>query len=293
MRIAVSVFLFALILSSCISPKKAAERYQPRIDSLDSLARVQEDSIRGLTLALERSWGSNDALVATQGRLQDRLAQQDDQIEELERTLSNTSDELSEQVSRLRAQLSGNNERVDSLLRTQSRAIGQFSKTMRQVAARLSDSLGMKLDSMDYEVTESPGSVTLSVHEMVIFRPRSVGYLAKGNEEVLKLVARILQENPLLKLRIVGHTDNQPNPLRGTDNWRYGAMRATTLANELTDEYYVSPNRIIAASQGEYGPTRSNATEEGRYRNRRMDFEFFNNVGNLLRELDKLADIRE
>jgi flagellar motor protein MotB len=70
-------------------------------------------------------------------------------------------------------------------------------------------------------------------------------------------------------------------------------MRATTLANELTDEYYVSPNRLIAASQGEYAPARSNATEEGRYRNRRIDFEFFNNVGNLLRELDKLAEISE
>ncbi|MCP9234590.1 OmpA family protein [Lewinella sp. JB7] len=285
--------LLALFLSSCISPKKAAERYEPRIDSLATLVEVRNDTIQRLSLALERSRGGNDMLLETQNRLQDRLLAQDDEIERLQRSLSSTSSDMSGQIEDLRQRLLGRQRTLDSLINAQALAVGQYADGLRRAANRLSDSLETKLPPTDFEVSEAPGEVILSIQEMVLFRPRSVGYLANGNEVVLKLVTETLQQNPLLKLRIVGHTDNQPNPLRGTDNWKYGALRATKLADELATTYYVSPNRIVAASQGEYGPSRSNATEEGRTRNRRIDFVFTSNVGNLLRELEKLTQIGE
>ena len=286
-----TIGLLALCLTACISPKKAAERYQPRIDYLDSLAMVRQDSVLSLTMALERSRGGNDMLLETQDRLQDRLGVQDDRIEELEANLNSTSSEMGDRLANLREELAGSDRQLDSLVRAQSRAISQFSDGLRTAAGRISDSLEMKLDAQGYEVSEEPGQIVLSVQEMVLFRPRSVGYLAKGNEVVLKVVTETLQRNPLLKLVIVGHTDNQPNPLKGTDNWKYGALRASKLADELATTYYVSPNRLTAASQGEYGPSRSNATEEGRTRNRRVDFVFTSSVANLLRELDRVAAI--
>ena len=287
-----TLLLFALTglaLSSCISPKKAAERYQPRIDSLAVVTQVQADTIQSLTLALERSRGGNDMLLETQDRLQDRLGIQDDRIEELESNLSSTSDQMSQRVTDLRAALAANDRMVDSLLRVQAGAINGFSADIRRAANLVSDSLETRLQPDTYEITELPGELVLSVQESVLFRPRSVGYLASGNETVLKVVTQILEQNPLLKLRIVGHTDNQPNNLKGTDNWEYAALRASTLAKELAETYYVSPNRLLAASQGEYGPARSNATPEGRTRNRRVDFVFTNNVGNLVRQLEQLT----
>ena len=284
-----SIGLLAAALSSCISPKKAAERYQPQIDSLALLARVQADTIQQLQLDLARSQGGNEMLLATQDRLQDRLAAQDDRIEELESKLDNTSSELSDRVSSLRAALVSNDRALDSILRVQSAAITAFSTTLRETANWLSDSVETRLPAGSYAVSQPPGEVVLSVQEAILFRPRSVGYLANGNEEVLQLVTHVLERNPLLKLRVVGHTDNRPNTLRNTDNWKYGALRASTLVDELAQKYYVSPNRLLAASQGEYGPNRSNATEEGRAFNRRVDFVFTNSVGNLLRQLDRLA----
>lgn len=289
----VSLSLVLFILTSCISPKKAAARYQPRIDRLDSLAMDRQDTIRSLIMALERSRGGNDMLLVTQDKLQDRLGQQDDQIEALESELNSTNADLGTRLATLREELAGNEGTLDSLVRAQSRAITQYSDGLRRAANRISDSLELKYDSLQYEVVESPGEITLSVQEMVIFRPRSMAYLANGNEAVMKIVAATLQDNPLLKLRIVGHTDNKPNPIRGTDNWKYGALRASKLADELATVYYVSPNRLIAASQGEYGPTRSNGTEEGRTFNRRIDFVFTSSIGNLLRELDRVAGISQ
>ena len=280
----------ALSFTSCISPKKAAERYQPQLDSLTTIAQVQVDTIYDLRLALERSRGGNDMLLETQDRLQDRLATQDDRIEELESNLNSTSSQLSERVTNLRAALVSNDRALDSIFRLQSSAIGDFSADLRRAANLLSDSLEGKLDGALYEISEAPGEVVLSVQEDVLFRPRSVGYLASGNEVVLRLVTRVLEQNPLLKLRVVGHTDNQPNTLRNTDNWKYAALRAGTLVDALAREYYVSPNRLLAASQGEYGPRRSNATAEGRSFNRRVDFVFTNSVANLLRQLDRIAN---
>ena len=285
--------LLALVFTACISPKKAAERYQPRINSLDSLAGVQADSIYRLTLALERSRGGNDMLLETQNRLQDRLIEQDDRIEELETDLNSTSSEMGERVTQLRADL-GRSERLrDSLVSTQRRIVDGYSDGLRKAGFLLSDSLETRIDSNLYSITELPGELLLSVQESALFRPRSVGYLENGHEPILKAVTEVLRANPLLKLRIVGHTDNQPNPLRNTDNWKYGALRATKVADELATAYYVSPNRLIAASQGEYSPARSNATEEGRFTNRRIDFVFTSSVANLLRSLERATDINK
>ena len=281
--------LLAVVLASCISPKKAAERYQPRIDSLDSLAAVQADSIYRLTLALERSRGGNDMLLETQSRLQDRLIEQDDRIESLERNLSSTTGELGDQLEGLRETLEEREADLDSTIALQGRIIRNYGNSLSAVTTRLSDSLQTSLDSNQYTLTDRPGEVILSVQESSLFRPRSVGYLVDDAAIVLRNVAAVLQENPLLKLRIVGHTDNQANPLKNTDNWRYAALRASTLADKLAGEYYISPNRLTGATQGEYGPAQSNATEEGRYRNRRVEFVFTSNVANLLRELDRLA----
>ncbi|WP_116108632.1 flagellar motor protein MotB [Lewinella sp. IMCC34191] len=281
--------LLAVVLASCISPKKAAERYQPRIDSLDSLAAVQADSIYRLTLALERSRGGNDMLLETQSRLQDRLIEQDDRIEALQSNLSSTNTDLNEQLENLRETLEGREANLDSVLALQGRIIREYSNSLTSVANRLSDSLETKLDSGQYLITARPGEVILSVQESSLFRPRSVGYLVEGAGPVLRVLAGTLQNNPLLKLRIVGHTDNQANPLKNTDNWEYAALRAATLADKLASEHYVSPNRLTGASQGEYGPVQSNASEEGRYQNRRMEFVFTSNVANLLRALDRLT----
>ncbi|MGB3802333.1 MAG: OmpA family protein [Lewinella sp.] len=281
--------LLAVVLASCISPKKAAERYQPRINTLDSLAAVQADTIYQLTLALERSRGGNDMLLETQSRLQDRLIEQDDRIEALQSNLSSTNSELNEQLEDLRETLEGRQANLDSTLALQERIISEYATSLNAVANRLSDSLETKLDSGQYTILDRPGEVILSVQESSLFRPRSVGYLVDEATPVLRVLAGVLQNNPLLKLRIVGHTDNQANPLKNTDNWEFAALRAATLADRLASEHYVSPNRLTGASQGEYGPVQSNASEAGRYQNRRMEFVFTSNVANLLRALDRLT----
>jgi chemotaxis protein MotB len=54
-------------------------------------------------------------------------------------------------------------------------------------------------------------------------------------------------------------------------NWDLSTGRATAVAMMLIDESGVDPGRISIAGYGQYHPTASNDTPEGRRANRRVD----------------------
>lgn len=84
---------------------------------------------------------------------------------------------------------------------------------------------------------------------------------------VLDRFATSLRDNQNSDVRIVGHTDNT-----GTDaiNNPLSVDRATNTRNYLTARG-VSGSRIQVEGQGSYQPVASNATAEGRSRNRRVE----------------------
>lgn len=74
---------------------------------------------------------------------------------------------------------------------------------------------------------------------------------------------------------IEGHTDNLP--LRGTryvSNMELSAARAASVFSVLLADHIGNPDRLSTAGYGEYRPVASNATFEGRARNRRVDIIF-------------------
>lgn len=72
-------------------------------------------------------------------------------------------------------------------------------------------------------------------------------------------------------IRIIGHTDS-----KGSDeyNMKLGMRRAISVRNKLV-EFGLDPARIIGVdSMGEREPVATNETEEGRFENRRIEFQF-------------------
>ncbi|HLU17710.1 MAG TPA: OmpA family protein, partial [Edaphocola sp.] len=68
-----------------------------------------------------------------------------------------------------------------------------------------------------------------------------------------------------------GHTDSIPIKRKFEDNWALSVARSTAIVRILTQDYGVSPLRIIASGRSEYLPVASNETEEGRALNRRTE----------------------
>ncbi len=80
-------------------------------------------------------------------------------------------------------------------------------------------------------------------------------------------LAKYLDKNPDARLRITGHTDNTGD---ATTNMRLGQERA-----DFAKRYFItngiSEAKIVSTSQGPKNPIATNATEEGRSKNRRTE----------------------
>lgn len=86
---------------------------------------------------------------------------------------------------------------------------------------------------------------------------------------ILKLVAKTFQDNPWVKkVRVEGHTDSVGSDATNLD---LSKRRAASVMKFLI-ERGVDPARLESEGYGETRPVDTNDTEDGRSRNRRVDF---------------------
>jgi len=85
----------------------------------------------------------------------------------------------------------------------------------------------------------------------------------------LEDAARILNENPTIRVEIQGHTDN-----RGSDEYNVGLSerRAQAVVNYLVQNLGIVSGRLNTIGYGEFRPVADNETEAGRALNRRVEF---------------------
>ncbi len=92
-------------------------------------------------------------------------------------------------------------------------------------------------------------------------RPESYG--------VLKEIAAVLTENPAVRVKIIGHTDNDG----GADlNLRLSRDRAHSVKEALQKEFGIEASRLESDGKGPGEPVGDNATSEGKAANRRVEF---------------------
>lgn len=88
------------------------------------------------------------------------------------------------------------------------------------------------------------------------------------SESSLKEIAKMLKQNVTMKLFVVGHTDNVGG-IGG--NMTLSKARAESVVKELTTKHGVDAGQLAAHGVGSLSPVASNATEEGRALNRRVE----------------------
>ena len=99
-------------------------------------------------------------------------------------------------------------------------------------------------------------------------------YFERGSTQVeskyivyLDAAAKALSQNPSYVLELEGHTDSTGSVAA---NKRVSLNRANAIRNKLIMEYNVNPAQVKAIGVGPDKPIDSNATEEGRSKNRRV-----------------------
>jgi OmpA-OmpF porin, OOP family len=88
------------------------------------------------------------------------------------------------------------------------------------------------------------------------------------SKEALNEVATLMQNDPLLRLEIEGHTDNT-----GNNNQFLSEKRASRVRKYLLNKK-IKPERLSSAGFGDKNPIADNETTEGRTMNRRVEMKF-------------------
>lgn len=92
--------------------------------------------------------------------------------------------------------------------------------------------------------------------------------LKPESDNALKEIAKLMSQNPSLKLRVVGHTDNAGDLAL---NMNLSKARAAAVVAALTGKHGVPANRLDAFGAGPYAPVASNKTDDGKAKNRRVE----------------------
>jgi outer membrane protein OmpA-like peptidoglycan-associated protein len=94
-----------------------------------------------------------------------------------------------------------------------------------------------------------------------IVRPESYG--------TLNDIAKVLKENPDVRIRITGHTDSDGNDALNMD---LSKRRALAVKSELAGTFGIDASRMETDGKGESQPVGANDSPEGKARNRRVEF---------------------
>ncbi len=132
----------------------------------------------------------------------------------------------------------------------------------------------MKEGAMHGQVSIDKDGLKISIDE-----EGHAAFFKSGSAEPTSTIEGILAKlAPVLKkletdhdIIVEGYTDNQPISNQYFDsNWELSTARATSVARLLIEKFGLMPYRLGAMGYGQYRPVTTNATPEGRAKNRRV-----------------------
>lgn len=119
---------------------------------------------------------------------------------------------------------------------------------------------------LDFKMTKISAGKNYILHD-INFQTNSAE-LEPESKVVIKEFSVFLKNNPSIKIKIAGYTDNVGND---QDNLTLSSQRAQNVLKSLDNEG-VSTNRMTCQGFGNTHPIANNDTEEGRKKNRRTEF---------------------
>jgi chemotaxis protein MotB len=139
-----------------------------------------------------------------------------------------------------------------------------------ELQRKLTKALGKEIERQEVDLRMTPEGFVISLHELGFFNSGEARLLPGAADKIKRIASVLMQYG--LDMRVEGHSDNVPiHNAAFASNWDLSTARAMAVAMMLIDEAGFDPRRMSIAGYGEYHPTASNDTPEGRRANRRVD----------------------
>jgi chemotaxis protein MotB len=304
------IFLCIVILSlttSCVS-KKVYNDLQTRYADLKKENRSVSDENADLLnaknqLELEHLGLKSDLgkLKSDKEKLQADFAAANKKIELLNDSYNSLEKNSSESM---KANMAKNRELLDQLgakekaLAQEQERLNASSKRLKEleglIAAKEASMLKLKetlskalngFEGKGLTIEKKNGKVYVSMENKLLFNSGSWAVGTEGKKAVVQL-GSVLGDNPDISVLIEGHTDNDPYGGSGPigDNWDLSTKRATAIVAILSENKAIDKKNLTAAGRSEFSPLVSNATADGKAKNRRIEII-------LTPRLDEIADM--
>jgi chemotaxis protein MotB len=199
--------------------------------------------------ALETNMNKNRELLAQLEAKQKALAAEQDRLNKLKSDLQASSTRLAE----LEGLMAAKDASMKKLKETLSKALNSF-------------------EGKGLTVQQKNGKVYVSMENKLLFSSGSWAVGAEGRRAVVE-VGKVLAANPDIAVLIEGHTDDDAYGGTGpiADNWDLSTKRATAIVTIFGENKSINKQNLTAAGRSEYAPLVSNATAEGKAKNRRIE----------------------
>ncbi|MDR0516863.1 MAG: flagellar motor protein MotB [Fibromonadaceae bacterium] len=123
-------------------------------------------------------------------------------------------------------------------------------------------------EAVKVEVTEK--GIAIMLRDPVGFASGSADLKEQG-QSILQDIGDVIKDNPDLKVRIEGHTDDVPiHSQRYQSNWELSSARALSVVQLLAAQTGIKPENMSAVGYGEHRPLAPNTNPENRSKNRRI-----------------------
>lgn len=136
----------------------------------------------------------------------------------------------------------------------------QFDKYIQQ------NGLSSQLDT---QLNQS--QLMITIRDNALFASGSAG-VKPDAQKLASAIGVMLEAYPDYEILVTGHTDNQPiNTTEFPSNWELSSKRAINFMKILLENPAFDPKRFSAIGYGEFHPLDTNATDDGRAKNRRVE----------------------
>jgi len=141
-------------------------------------------------------------------------------------------------------------------------------RQLNQVSEQLKNALEPFIDINLVSVISNDYWISLEMSSTLLFSSGEAE-LSQAAIPVLKKITEVI--NPMQNaINVEGHTDNVPIAnAKFRSNWDLSSARATSVVQAFA-KLGINPARLSAIGYGEFHPIADNATEEGRFKNRRV-----------------------
>jgi chemotaxis protein MotB len=183
--------------------------------------------------------------------------------------------QLKDQVQRLSEALAASDSEKQRLADRNAELEDSLGRASADVVAKDSELEEMreKLAGKGFDVTVTGGMVVVNLPTQILYASGSAVITSTGKDRLRSLASELKGDFADFKVEIQGHTDT--DPIRRTkdkykSNWELSYARGQAVAYYLMESAGIKPDRVHVSAYGEHTPIASNASADGKAKNRRV-----------------------